>query len=245
MRLFGVELTRLATRRLFRWVLVLSVAALALAGVLVYVNNDGGIRRSDMVSALMGMAFPLLTVGWLVGASSIGAEWGPRTVTALLTWEPRRTFVLVTKAAAAVTFTAVLVVLLEALFTVALLPGAAAEPSGGGIVWEEYAAAGGRVLLVAVIACMLGFGLATIGKNTAAALGGGLAYLLIVENLVRAYKPGWTGWLLGSNMGRVIEGGPGFGLAERTTTGAAAVLVVYALGLFVLALWFFNRREMA
>lgn len=245
MRLFGVELTRLASRRLFRWVVVLFIAGIALAGVLVYVNNDGGFRRSDMGSALVGLAFPLLTVGWLVGASSIGAEWGPRTITALLTWEPRRAQVLVTKAAAAATFTVVLVLLLEGLFTIALLPGAAADPAGAGIQWDEYAAAGGRVLLVAVIACLFGFGLATIGKNTAAALGGGLAYLLIVENLVRAYKPGWTGWLLGSNMGRVIEGGPGFGLAERTTTGAAAVLAAYALALFLVSLWFFERREMA
>lgn len=245
MRLFGVELRRLAGRRLFQWVVALFVAGIVVAGILVYVNNDGGFRRSDIVSAMIGMAFPLLMVGWLIGASSIGAEWGPRTVTSLLTWEPRRTQVLVTKAAAAVTFTAVVVVLLEGAFTLALLPGAAADPPGAGIVWSEHAATGGRILLVSLVACLLGFSLATIGKNTAAALGGGLAYLLIVENLIRAYKSEWTSWLLGSNMGRVIEGGPGFGLAERTTTGAAAVLVVYALALLLVALWFFDRREMA
>lgn len=241
-RLFGVELTRLASRRLFRWLLVLFVAGLVLAGVLVYVNNDGSFRRSDLPDALVGMSFPLLMLGWLIGASSIGAEWGPRTVTALLTWEPRRGLVLATKAVAAAAFTAVVVVALEVAFTAAMLPGTA---SGGALDWYEYAATGGRVLLVSVAASAFGFGLATIGKNTAAALGGGLAYLLIVENLVRAYKPAWTGWLLGSNIGRVIEGGPGFGLAERTTTGAAALLVIYAGALFALALWFFRRREMA
>lgn len=245
MRLFGVELSRLASRRLFRWVLVLFVAGLVLAGVLVYVNNDGSFRRSDIESALMGLSFPLLLLGWLVGASSIGAEWGPRTTTALLTWDPRRTYVLVTKAAAAATFTAALVVFLEGVFTVAMLPGTAAGTGGAGIAWDEYAATGGRIVFIAIVASLLGFGLATIGKNTAAALGGGLAYLLVVENLIRAYKSDWTSWLLGSNIGRVIEGGDGFGLAERTTMGAAAVLALYVLALFLLALWFFDRREMA
>lgn len=246
MRLFGAELTRLASRRLVRWVLVLYLAGIVLAGILVYVNNDGSFRQSDMPDALIGLWLPLMLFGWLVGATSIGAEWGPRTVTALLTWDPRRGVVLATKAAAAASLTAVLAVLLEIVFTGALFPGASADPvARDGVVWEEYVATGGRIVLVAVLGSAYGFGLATIGKNTAAALGGGMAYLIIVENLVRAYKAEWSEWLLGSNIGRVIEGESGFGLAERTTTGAAAVLAVYALVLLGLALWVFRRREMA
>lgn len=244
MRLFGVEVTRLAARRLIRWVVLLFLAGIALTGVLVYVNNEGSFRRSEMGSALIGMALPLTMLGWLVGATSIGAEWGPRTITALLTWDPRRGVVLATKAAAAASLTAILVVLLEMVFTAAVLPGAAAVADDP-LVWEDYVATGGRIAVVAVLASAFGFGLATIGKNTGAALGGGMAYLLIVENLVRAYKPGWTDWLLGSNIGRVIEGGDGFGLAERTTTGATGLLALYALALFALALWVFRRREMA
>lgn len=245
MRLFAVELRRLVARRLFQWVVVLFVAALVLVGILVYVNNNGSFRRSDLDSALMGMALPLLMVGWLIGASAIGAEWGPRTITSLLTWEPRRTQVLVTKAAAAAAFTAIVSVLLEGAFTLALLPGAAAGPPGLGIVWADYAATGGRIVLVAVVGSLLGFSLATIGKNTGAALGGGLAYLLVVENLIRGFKSEWSGWLLGSNIGRVLEGGGALSLTERTPIGAAGILAVYVVALFLLALWFFDRREMA
>lgn len=242
-RLFGSEMSRLASRRLFRWVVGLFVVGLVVAGVLVFINNDGTFRRSDLGDALMGLSFPLIMLGWLVGATSIGAEWTHRTISALLTWEPRRTRVLATKAVAAATFTAILVVFLEIVFAGVITPGTTADATG--VDWGEYARIGGRILLVAVVASGLGFGLATIGKNTGAALGGGMAYLLIVESLVRAYKSEWDRWLLGSNMTRVIEGGQPFGLDERSTGGAAVVLVLYAAGVFLLALWFFRRREMA
>lgn len=242
MRLFGVELARLASRRLFRWVLALFVAGVVLIGVLVMLNNEGSFLRSDLPGALLAFSFPLTMLGWLVGASSIGAEWGPRTMTSLLTWEPRRGLVLATKAAAAASFTAGLVVFLEILFTGVMLPAASASGlAGDSVLWEEYVGVGGRIALVAVIASLLGFGLAAIGKNTAAALGGGMAYLLIVETLVRSYKPGWGEWLLSTNIARVLEGGPG----ARSTTGAAVVLAAYAAALFVAALWVFRRREIA
>lgn len=245
MRLFGSEMTRLASRRLFRWVLVLFIAALVLAAVLVYVNDDQGtFTRSSMYDGLQGLSFPLLMFGWLVGASSIGAEWGNRTVSALLTWEPRRTRVLFTKVAAATLSTALWVTALEIVWTAVMLPVASGNVVAFGreFSWSEYAQLGGRILGVAMVAGVLGFGLATIGKNTGAALGGGMAYLLIVESLVRAFLPAWDEWLLSTNILGVIETGAILG---RSTTEAAGLLVLYAGGLLLVALWFFRRREMS
>ncbi len=241
MRLFGSELTRLASRRLFRWVLVLFAGCIVLVGILVLVR--GAFHRNDLPNALLGLAFPLIMLGWLVGASAIGAEWAHRTVAALLTWEPRRTRVLATKALAAALFTAVLVVFLEVVFTIALSPSAQPDPFP--FDWGDYAGTALRILLVAVIASLLGFGLATIGRNTGAALGGGMAYLLVVESLVRGFKPSWSDWLLGTNIGRVVEGGAASALVGRSTTDAMLVLLLYAGALFLLALWFFRRREIA
>lgn len=239
-RLLGSELMRLSSRRLFRWVSALFAGCVVLIGVLVMMN--GTFLRRDLEGALVGLAFPLVMLGWLVGASAIGAEWTHRTVTALLTWEPRRLRVLATKAVAATIFTFVLVVLLESVFTLVFLAGA--QDDGSVFDWGAYLAIAGRILFVALVASVLGFGLATIGKNTGAALGGGMAYLLVVESLIRGFKPGWSGWLLGSNMGRVIEGDSGAGLlAERSTEAAGVVLLAYGAGLFLLALWFFRRRE--
>lgn len=239
-RLLGSELRRLWSRRLFRWVFMLFAATVVVIGVIVGVS--GSLYRSDLPGAMIGLAFPLVMLGWLVGASSIGAEWTHRTITALLTWEPRRIRVLAAKAVAAALYSAVLIALIQLVFTAVFYLGSLDNGFDGG----DYVRVSGRIFFVSVIASVLGFGLATIGKNTAAALGGGMAYLLVVESLIRGFKSSWSGWLLGSNIGRVIEGGSGVGiLAERSTGEAAVVLVVYAAGLFLVALWFFRRREIA
>jgi ABC-type transport system involved in multi-copper enzyme maturation permease subunit len=239
----------MTSRRLYRWLGGLAALGLVVLGVAVFVNTTpGSFRFTEMEENLIGLGFPLVMLGWVIGASAIGAEWQHRTVSALLTWEPRRTRVLAAKLAAACVYAAVFAVVLQAWFTLVLLPVASSRGTFAGVDsawWGDFVATGGRVTLVAVAAAAIGFGLATIGKNTGAALGGGLAYLLVVENLVRAYQPDWSDWLLGSNMGRVVEGHASFGLAGHSTAGAAAVLAVYAAALFVLALWFFRRREMA
>ena len=248
MRLFASEMSRLASRRLFRWALILFIGALVLAAVLVFVNDEANtFGRGDMADGLLVLALPLLMLGWLVGASAIGAEWGNRTVSALLTWEPRRTRVLLAKVSAAGVSTALWVLALEIVWTAVMLPVASgADPRFElPFSWGEYAAVGGRVLLVSVIAGVLGFSLATIGKNTGAALGGGMAYLLIVETLVRNLKPSWSEWLLSTNIARVIEGSTDVSLQDRSSVEPAVLLALYAGALFVVALWVFRRREMA
>ncbi len=247
--LFGSELRRMTSRRLYRWLGALSALGLVALAIAVFVNSDAGsVRFTEMEDNLTGLAFPLIMMGWVIGASAIGAEWQHRTVSALLTWEPRRPRVLTAKFVASCAYAAAFALFLQAWFTLVMLPVVSSRGTFDGVDsawWTDYLAVGLRVTLVAVAAAAIGFGLATIGKNTGAALGGGLAYLLIVENLVRAYKPEWEDWLLGSNMGRVVEGQAGLGLGGHSTAGAAFVLLVYAAGLFLLALWFFRRREMA
>lgn len=245
-RLFASEMTRLASRRLFRWVLVLFIAALLFAAAVLYVNDDGTFTRKDMRDVLLGLSFPLLMFGWLVGASAIGAEWGNRTVSALLTWEPRRTRVLLVKATAAAVSTGLWVVALQIVFTAAMLPSTGGQDpfAGGAFSWSGYVETGTRILAASVAASLVGFALATIGKNTGAALGGGMAYLLIAEPLVRAWKTEWSDWLLSTNIARVI-GDADIGFNAQTTTEAALVLAAYVAGFLLVALWFFRRREMA
>ena len=249
MRLFASEMTRLASRRLFRWVLILFIGFMALGAVLVFVNDQGGTyTRTDMSDGLVGLSLPLLMFAWLVGASAIGAEWGNRTVSALLTWEPRRARVLLTKAAAAAVSTGLWVIALEVVWTAVMLPVASGGDDlrfGGPFSWSDYTQSGARILLVSMFASILGFALATIGKNTGAALGGGMAYLLIVETLVRWFMPDWQDWLLSTNIARVLEGSAGQAGLGRSTVEAAALLAVYGAGLFLVALGVFRRREMA
>jgi ABC-type transport system involved in multi-copper enzyme maturation permease subunit len=242
--LIAAELHRMRSRRLFRWLAALATLGFAIGGVSRLMSADP-FRLTELHGILKGTSFPLIMLAWVVGASAIGAEWGPRTISALLTWEPRRTRVLLVKLAAAVAYAAAIVVALEVIFTLLMLPAAYSgiTSGAGGRWWAEYAATGGRIALVGAVAAMIGFALATIGKNTAAALGGGFAYILVVENLVRGFKPAWADLLLGTNMARVIEGQPGFGLGSHSTAGAAMILLGYAAALFLVAVSIFKGRE--
>ncbi|MFN2587231.1 MAG: hypothetical protein ABR613_03795 [Actinomycetota bacterium] len=244
------ELLRLRSRRLYRWVGGLIALAIAIGAVVLFLRSaTEGFRFATLETNLVQiMGFPLILVGWLTGASAIGAEWPQRTVTALLTWEPRRGRVLAGKVVAAAAFAALFVAALMAFFTVAMLPAAAANGTFAGVDgawWADYLATAGRVAAVAAAAVVVGFSLATLGKNTAAGFGGGVAYLLIGEPLLRSWKPAWSDWLIGPNMGRVVFGTADFGVADQSTAAAALIVVSWAAALLLLAAWAFERREMA
>jgi hypothetical protein len=90
--------------------------------------SDPRFRYEDLTPVLRGLGVPLMMLGWLVGASSMGAEWHNRTITSLLTWEPRRVRALVAKMVAAVVIVSVWVALLLVAFLLAVYP--CRSPSG-------------------------------------------------------------------------------------------------------------------
>jgi hypothetical protein len=66
----------------------------------------------------------------------------------------------------------------------------------------------------------MGASIATIGRNTAAALGIAFGYLAIVENAIRGLRPSWMPWLLGDNSVVVITNQPqSFPLLGRSNPG--------------------------
>lgn len=201
----------------------------------------------EMTNNLTGLAFPLLMLGWIVGASFIGAEWHNRMLTTTLTWEPRRTRVLLAKALALTLVVAVWILFLEALYAASLYPAAAVNgitTSVDGAFWREMASIALRVDVLAVVAGLLGFSLATIGRNTAAALGAGFAYLAIIEGLIRGFKPEWSRWLIGENVGLFLIGELN-ALPGRSRVDALLLLLIYAGTLLVIAAGFFRQREMS
>jgi hypothetical protein len=64
----------------------------------------------------------LAIVGWTLGASLVGAEFASRSMTTLLTWEPRRLRVFVAKAVAVLLATALFAVVALLVFILAMLP---------------------------------------------------------------------------------------------------------------------------
>lgn len=63
-----------------------------------------------------------------------------------------------------------------------------------------------RISAVAAFGAVLGLTLATIARNTGAAIGVAFAYLAIGESIVRALKPAWQPWLIGDNANVVVLG---------------------------------------
>lgn len=200
-----------------------------------------------MTNDLTGLAFPFLMLGWIMGASFIGAEWHNRMLTTTLTWEPRRIRVIGSKAAALAVVVAIWILALQMLYAAVMYPAAAVNgitSSVDAALWKEMAGIALRVDVLAVVAALLGFSLATIGRNTAAALGIGFAYLTVVEGMIRGFKREWSDWLLGDNIALFLVGNQSSPLSHDQTT-AGWLLLGYVAALLVIAMVFFRHREMS
>lgn len=164
----------------------------------------------DGLNGAQGMAFATAALAFLIGATFIGAEWSGRSLVALLFWEPRRTRVMAAKLAV-LTGSAVL---LAALVQGAWLAGARLLATNRGSTdvpagfWGDYLGTAGRGVFVAVVAALLGFGLANAVRHTAAALGIGFLYFAVVESMVRAFRPSWQPWLFTDNAFAFIQNEP-------------------------------------
>jgi hypothetical protein len=196
---------------------------------------------------LMGTSLVLVSVAWIFGASSIGADWHAGHVTTILTWEPRRGRVMLAKIAASLASVFVVSLLIQALLGAALAAAAAGAGStaGTGAAWlAETAGVALRVALLSTIFAGFGFGLASAGRNTAVALGVGFGYLVIVENLVRGLRPQWTPWLLTENAGLFIVDSPiDFSMLARSTVGAGLYLAAVGAALLLVASGLFRTRD--
>jgi len=197
---------------------------------------------------LLGTGMPFVAMAWLLGASAMGAEWNNRTIVTTLTWESRRGRVLAAKAIAVGLVAGAWIFLLEALFAGALYPAAEFEGLTAGVDagwWLDVAGMGLKISALAALGAVLGFALATIGRNTAAALGVGFVYLAMVEGLIRTHKPSWADWLIGDNASMVLIGPEEVVHLGHSQLAAAFVLVGYAAAVLALAVLIFRRRDLS
>lgn len=210
---------------------------------------DRRFHYEHLPEILVGTSGFAIILGWLLGASLVGAEWHAGTMATLLTWEPRRVRVLVAKLVAAGVLVFALTVALQLLLGAALLPAGLWRGTTDGIDsdWlRSLTGVGLRVAAVSVVGATMGLSIATIGRNTAAALGIAFGYLAIVENAIRGLRPNWSPWLLGDNIIVVItnqtQNSP---LVGRSALEAATLVACYTLALLAAALFAFRRRDIA
>jgi len=210
---------------------------------------DRRLKLEKLKGVLQGVTAPLVIVAWVLGASSIGAEWQARSITTLLTWEPRRGRVLAAKVAAAVIVAWVFSLVTWMLLSAALLPAVFVHgtTAGTGSAWlGSTVAVLARGELMIAVATGVGFAVASIGRNTAAALGVGFAYFLVVENVVGSFLAGFRRWLLLGNAIVLISGKDSGGdVAGRSVLVAGLYLTGVAVTLLVVATVLFQRRDVA
>ena len=205
------------------------------------------------------VAVGVAILGFVVGASSIGAEWGAGTMQALLFWEPRRVRVVLAKAAALVAVLIAYLAVAEVVgLTTTVLNGALRGTTDGitGGLWQSSLLGAARGAGLVVFTGLFGFAIAGLARVTAAALGVGFVYFVILENLVRVFRPGWVRFLVSDNIAAVLTKGTNvptaharqsydeLGLAYRLTGQRAAItLAVYLLVLVGAFAVSFQRRD--
>lgn len=211
-------------------------------------TSDKRFHLVHLLDIFEGLTGPLVLIAWGVGASFVGAEWHHGTITTSLTWEPRRDRLLAAKYAAIAIIVFVTVLVFFALLSAALLPSAIwhGTTAGTGSAWaRSLAGTALRSGALAVMTASVGFGLASLTRNTGAALGVGFVYLLAVENLIRGLKPAWQRWLLGDNAVAFVSGEPqgyAFGYTPSVTR-AGVVLGAYCAVLLAVAFGQFRARD--
>jgi ABC-2 type transport system permease protein len=213
-----------------------------------YVFSSGTVLQlSGLEDILKGTSFLLIVIGLVIGASSVGADWQSESMATLLTWEPRRIRVLLTRVLVVMVVVFALAVVLQALLSFAMtagsaLRGASTTPPG---FLTDVVEVTLRVGAVAAAASVIAVAISTIGRSTAASLGVIFVYLALVESLLRGLVPKFAPWLLSVNLVAVVDGRAQdlggdvvVSLARGITTVGA-----YAVVLLVLALVFFRSRD--
>jgi ABC-2 type transport system permease protein len=208
--------------------------------------HDPRLHRQRVNDLLKGTGGILALIAWVIGASLIGAEHQSRSITTTLTFAPQRTRVFVAKAVAALAVAAgwaaaTLVLVLAALMPAAILHAGSALGEPGNLAIAGVMLRG---VALAAITAGVGFALASLGRNTSAALGIGFAYILVIENILGSSIAGWRRWLLLGNV-IVFVGGKTSDVVGRSPGGAATFLVTVAAVLLVVSATAFRTRDVA
>lgn len=249
--LFAADLRRILWRPM-AWVIgAVGVVFVAAVGVIVFVHTARNpfATRTDLRAAVAIAVVPLACVGYALGASALGADYTSRALTTLLTWEPRRRLVLVSRAGAGALVTAGLSLALLLAFVCALLPAAIMHGSGhapDGVWYVSMATMTLRCVLFAAAMSILGVCAAAIGRSTTAAVIAMVVYVAMIENTAFQAAPSLARWLL------VTDALSWIGQNSHTTAGSPNGHTVLTGGLLlaggtaalgVLAVRIFERRD--
>jgi ABC-type transport system involved in multi-copper enzyme maturation permease subunit len=123
-----------------------------------------------------------------------------------------------------------------------LLNGTTAGTGSGW--WSGLLLAMIRVALITSLVAVLAVSIATIGRNTSAALIAMAAWALVVERIVAGLRPQLARFMIGENVATVVPWSQMTTVDfERPPIVALAALVVYLIAVVALATVSFTRRD--
>ena len=268
MNLLVVEMRRAMRRRVIRVLILIALGWCAFAGVVAFLSSSGktlaqlhvrdSLHPAVIVdwwapgkgdNAVTTAALFLLIGGFFAGAAVAGAEWRAGTITSVLTWEPRRVRLNLTRTAACGICAFVVACFLQVVFLAAFLPAVLANGSTAGTSsgwWMSLALALARTALITSFAAMLAVALATLGRNTAFALAAVFAWVAVIEGLIRGLRPAWAQFLWGENIATAVQWGQMKNVEfTRGPLLALGTIAVYTSVPVIAATMSFQRRDIA
>ncbi len=227
---------------------------------------DNPFRPSDVPAYALAVAVAVAMAGFVLGATFIGAEWSSKNVIAWLFFEPRRMRLMWAKLLALTGVVLILSVIAQATWAVTArllinfrgLPVSSLGAGAAGF-WSDVLRVQVRAALLVIPIVLLGFGLANLLRNTAAALGIAFVYLAVVETVIRGISPslqpylftnGVAAWV--STGGITVFGRPvydqqqGFVTPEQihiSNLQGGIIMLVYAAVVLAVSVALFRRRD--
>ena len=211
--------------------------------------HDPRFQRFQLAGVLKGSGGVLAILGLALGATLLGAEFASRGMTTLLTYEPRRLRVFGAKVTAGLIAVAAFAFVSLVALALALLPAMLAHGapvSSNDPSFATIAGVIGRGTLLVTLITGIGMAIATLGRGTAAALGAGFAYLVVLENILGSFLASFRPWLLLGNIIVFVSGQDGGGdVSGRSVLGAGIFLTLVTAGLLAIAATSFRQRDIA
>jgi ABC-type transport system involved in multi-copper enzyme maturation permease subunit len=185
-------------------------------------------------------------VALAVGAVAVGMEYSNGTLRNLLVRQPGRLQLLTGKLLAQASFVALAALLATGVGLVTALVLApshgistAAWLTGEGV--RSMLSTTGNLLLSTVAWGAIGAVLAVVLRSTTIAIAGGLAYILVVENLLNATISGSGQWLPGQLIATIAHGGT----SDVSYSSALILVGIYLVVALGLAASLFRSRDVA
>ncbi len=222
-----------------------------------------------MAPIALAIGVAVAMAGFILAATFIGAEWSTKNLVAWLFYEPRRIRLMTAKIVALLAVILVLSIAAQGIWYLTGqllisqrgLPVSSLPPDLIPTFWSDLFHVQLRAMLLVIPTALLGFGLANLIRNTAAATGIAFVYFVIVENIVRAALPNLQPYLFQTAVAAWVNKGgitvygdlvynAGYGglapeeIHVSNLTGAL-VLLVWTCIVILISLAIFRRRDIS